>query len=155
LNPFSSLVNWTVSKGVQTVQTGTAIVKKVPREAKNKIQSATHETLAALQTVLDLLSRQVPVEVSARFNLLKEAAFLRGEGENQITVFSSVATSSSKMLHEASSTIGTYVAKGETIPQQILSSTYANLHSVMDSLLILVHWKKNPESIIMSDIIEE
>jgi len=123
-------VNQTVSNGIHT---GTTFIKEVPKEVKEKVQSATHDALAAVHTAANVISNHIPEEISIKFQQLKQAAYHTGDTE--LKLFSSVAQSSSKLLREISTTIGGYVAQGEAIPFQILSKTYENLHSVIDSLI--------------------
>jgi len=126
--------NQTVQKGVQT---GSTLIKEAPKEVKEKIQMATQDALAAIHTAVEVISKQIPTDVTTKFNQLKDAAFNYKEGD-QLSLFANVAQSSSKLLHEATDTISGYLARKETIPAQILSSTYTNLNKVLDNLISLV-----------------
>jgi len=128
----------TVTRGVQN---GTAMIKQTPKEVKDKIQIVSQDALAAIHTAMEVISQQIPTDIATKFNNLKEAAV----SGDRFSLFSSVAQSSSKLLQEARSTITQYLLKGEQIPQQILSSTYNNLHKVVENLLSFAETKsKSP-----------
>jgi len=124
-----------VGKGVTN---GTALVKEAPKEVKEKVQKVTQETITAVNSAIETLSTKLPPPVSAKFKQLTEAA--KREGAHELEIFTSVAQSSSKLLHEIGDKALVYARKGEALPQQLLSSTLANLNKVLDSLRSL---KKN------------
>jgi len=121
-----------VGKGVTT---GTTLVKEAPKEVKEKVQKVTHDTIAALNAAIDVISTKLPTPVSSRLKQLTEAA--KQEGKHELNVFTSVAQSSSKLLHDIGDTFLSYAHKGEAVPQQLLSSALSSLHKVLDSLLLL------------------
>jgi len=126
-------LNQTFSKGVEA---GTIMIKEVPKEVKEKIQNATHDALAALHTAIEVISNQIPVEISSKFNQIKEATIAKGD--ESLSFFSQVAQTSSNLLHDVGANIGDYISRGEVIPIQILSSAYGTLHKVLDNLVSIV-----------------
>jgi len=153
LDTAVTAVDRTVTKGVQTVQTGTAIVMKVPKKAKEITTNATYDALAAIHSVVETISKQIPSEISTKFNQLTEAAFWKGKEGEEVRIFSSVAQSSSLVLRDVSNSIGGYVKRGEKIPEKILHSTYEALQKVTDSLMSLVSLR-DETPLIMSDVVE-
>jgi chaperonin cofactor prefoldin len=127
--------------GLQSVQkgvgTGVTMVKEAPKEVKEKIHTATQDAIAALHTAVDVLSKQFP-QTSTKLHELKEAALAKKEGETEVSLFSSLAQTSSTLLHEVGSTISEYTSKGEALPQQIYSTAYGNIHKVLAGLLAYV-----------------
>jgi len=126
-----------ISKGVQN---GTTIIKETPKEMKEKVQTISHDALAAIHTAMEVISKQIPNDITTKFNHLKDVAI----STDPHHLFSSVAQSSSKMLQDARNNMAQYIAKGENIPQQILSSTYNNLHRIVESLFSFIETKPTP-----------
>jgi len=133
-------LNQTLSKSVET---GTQYIKDAPKEVKEKIQTATHDALAAITTAVETLSNQIPTEIATKFGQFREATITKGE--DQVKRFYSVAGNSSKLLHELSTSISSYTSRNEVIPQQVISSSFTNLHNILDSLLTLVE----PKSVLV------
>jgi len=141
-----------VTKGVNTMKKGTDMVMNVPRKATKMSINASYEALAAIHGAIHTISNQIPEEITFGFNQLTETAFTsRGE---ELPIFPSVASSSSKVLREMSATIGGYISRGEKIPKQILTNVYSNLQNVRDSLLVFVRWRKGKDCVIQEDISE-
>jgi len=101
-------LNQTFNKGFEA---GATLIKEAPREVKDKVRNVTHDALAALSTAAEVISKQIPTEISTKFNQIKEVTITKGDGT--VHFFSQVAQSSSNLLHEMSSNIGTYVSSGE------------------------------------------
>jgi len=101
-------------------------------KSRKKVIKVTHEAIAAISGAVEILSKQIPTE---KLKQLKDST-------PQLLQFSFIAQSSAR-LREASATILSYVQNGEALPQQLVSSTVATLHSVLDSLLSIVETKKS------------
>jgi len=134
----------TLDEGVAAaVVNGTNLVREGPKEVRAKVTGATQSAVTALRSAVDSLSAQLPTKIKQ----LKESA---AEGKaDSVALFSNVAQSGSRILHEVSSSLQTYAAKGETVPGHLLASAAGSLHKVLSSLLSLaprVETKDQPDA---------
>jgi len=127
------------------VEHAKVLVKETPKEVREKINNTTHEAIAALHKAVEVVSKQLPGGLTAQIEKVKEELVKR-EGEIDYSLFKTVATNSSKLLHDIGDTVGQYVSKGEALPHQLATTTYTGLHKVLENLITLLeHYK--PEEV--------
>jgi len=124
-------VKETVNKGMETVSNETPKVK-------DKINNVTIETVTYINNAVNILIKQIPAPISTRVY-----SATHPNGEINVNLFATVASGSSKILHEVSETLSGYISKGEKIPGQILHATVSKLNNAMENLFPFV--KKNDE----------
>jgi len=121
-------------------------VKDAPKEVRDKINATTKDAIAALYKAIENISKSLPSDFNAKIEKVKEEIVKKESELQDYTLFKVVASNSSKLLHDMSDTLNTYLAKGEKIPTQIATTTYSGLHKVLENLInLLEHYK--PEEV--------
>jgi len=127
-------VKQTFHKGVKT---GNFIIYD-NTTVQEKINLVKQETLASLHAAVDVFAKQIPTPIISKIHLALYSKDANQPNGDEVFIFTSVAQKSSKLLHELSSTVTQYAAKGEQIPKQLVQNTLVNLQKVLDNLRTFV-----------------
>jgi rubrerythrin len=127
-------------------------VKDAPKDVRDKVNAATQDAIAALYKAIEVISKSLPSDFNAKIEKVKEELVKKEAELQDYALFKVVATNSTKLLNDISSTLNTYMAKGETIPAQIATTTYSGLHKVLENLIsLLEHYKPEEKTAIKQE----